>query len=234
MPSDTALRAVEAYGGEALWRGARSIEAVASVTGWAFRLKGRPFFDRVRILMEVGRPFSRLIPIGRRPGIAGVLGGADVRLEDEAGKVVESRPDARAAFTPGRRTFRWDDLDMAYFANYAFWNYFTLPALLLDERIDWQETAEGELTARFPDSLPTHCRVQQFSFDRQNGRLLRHLYTPDIISRFARAAHVVQDHSDLNGVLVPTSRRVTPFLACRALPGPVLIDITVHDFAVRS
>ncbi len=34
-----ATRVIEAYGGEAPWRAARSVEAVVSAAGWAFRLK---------------------------------------------------------------------------------------------------------------------------------------------------------------------------------------------------
>jgi hypothetical protein len=58
---------------------------------------------------------------------------------------------------------------MAYFANYAFWNYFRLPNLLLENRIEWNEKVNGVLSALFPDSIPTHSTVQEFHFDTNNG-----------------------------------------------------------------
>ena len=229
--SETAAKAVAAYGGRDLWQNARRIEAEVTASGLAFVLKWRPFFRRVRFVEEVHRPFSQLTPIGRRPGVAGVLDGGDVRLE-EGENILEERRNARGYFTPGRRLFWWDDLDMAYFANYATWNYFTLPALLMNEEITWKELRPGVLEATFPDRIPTHSRVQQFRFDTDSGRLIQHDYTADIISPLAKAANVVIGHStNADGLVYPSERRVTPRSPKgEPLPYPVLIHIQVHDY----
>lgn len=231
--SITAKRALDAYGGEALWREAKSIEAVVSARGLAFTLKRRPAFQRARIVMAVGRPYSRLTPIGLDPAVAGVLEGGDVRLEDASGKAVAERRDARGSFGGLRRQIMWDDLDMTYFANYAFWNYFTLPRLLLNETIDWRELGEGRLRATFPDHLPTHSRVQDFRFDPATGRLVQHDYTAQIISRLATAANVVLAHEVKDGVAYPSKRLVSPRAPSGgALDWPRLIEIEVHEFRV--
>ena len=231
--NETAQKAYTAYGGDKIWANAKTIEADVSAYGWAFTLKGRPFFRHARIMMEVGRPFSRLTPIGRDPHISGVLDGQDVRLEDQHGRVIAERKNARSYFPGGRRLFYWDDLDMAYFANYAFWNYFTLSALLSRPDIAWKETEPGRLEASFPETLPTHSSQQRFRFDRETGLLVQHDYTAEIISNLATAAHVVHKHTRGSNYRYASQRLVTPRTPSgRALPGPTLIGINVHDFHV--
>ncbi len=231
----TAQKALAAYGGKERWTNAKTINAEVSVHGWAFTLKRRPFFKHARISMEIARPVSRLTPIGKDPQITGVLVGHDVYLEDQNGTITEARKNARRYFPGGRRLFAWDDLDMTYFANYAFWNYFTLPALLLREDIAWKELKPGpleaSLEATFPDTLPTHNPVQRFRFDPKTGLLIQHDYTAEIISKLATAANVVLEHKQGAEILYPSRRLVTPRAPSgKALPGPTLIAITVHDF----
>jgi hypothetical protein len=230
--TETAEKAIAAYGGRTLWQNAKTLETVISASGLAFTLKRRPFFHHARMVLDVHRPFSTLTPIGRNPGITGVLDGLDVRLENGAGKVISERKNARDYFKIGRRLFYWDDLDMSYFANYASWNYFTLPALLMREEIEWKELEAGWLEGRFPDEIPTHSRVQRFRFDRETGRLIQHDYTADIISPLAAASNVVLHHSqNSTGLIYPSIRRVTPKgPKGRPLGGPVLIHLEIHDF----
>lgn len=232
MLSITALKAIEAYGGIELWKNSTRIEAEVSAKGLAFTLKRRPFFAHANIEMETSRPFSKLTPIGKNKTIAGVLDGHHVRLENEKNDTIAERLNPRTFFPFGRRLFSWDDLDMAYFANYAFWNYFTLPKLLLNEKIVWTEKAPGCLIAEFPGNIPTHNPMQEFHFDTETGLLLQHNYTAEIISQFARAANVVVSHSkNLQGLVFPDKRLVTPRgRNGKPLKKPVLIDITVHSF----
>ena len=230
--SETAEKAVAAYGGIELWRNAVAVETVVSASGLAFTLKRRPSFNHAVMTMEVHRPFCRFTPIGRDPVITGVLDGGDVRLENAQGQVIGERRDARGYFKANRRLFYWDDLDMAYFANYASWNYFTLPALLLREDIGWSELEPGRLRAVFPAYVPTHSKVQQFRFDLKTGLLIQHDYTADIISPLATAANVVHRHSEnADGLVYPSERVVTP----RSFKGtplrkPVLIHLYIHDY----
>jgi len=231
----TSEKAIAAYGGREFWSKAKTIEAEVSAHGLAFTFKGRPFFQHAKISMEVQRPIVRLAPIGNNSQITGMLDGHTVRLEDAAGKTIEERENARRYFPGGfARLFRWDDLDMSYFANYAFWNYFTLPALLMREDIDWKEIEPGWLEAAFPASIPTHSKIQRFRFDRETGRLIQHDYTVDIMSKLATAANVVMEHKQSNNIVYTSRRRVTPRAPSgKALPGPILIEITVHSFNIQ-
>ncbi len=229
---ETAEKAIAAYGGRALWQNAKRVEVEMSASGLAFTLKRRPFFRHAKMVLDVHRPFSSLTPIGRNPAVTGVLDALDVRLEDEQGKVIAERRNARDYFKIGRRLFYWDDLDMSYFANYASWNYFTLPALLMREEILWTELEPGRLEARFPDAIPTHSRLQQFRFDLQTGLLIQHDYTAQIISPLAAASNVVLQHATNSaGLVYPSIRRVTPKgPKGRPLGGPVLIHLEIHDY----
>ncbi len=234
--TETAEKAIAAYGGRAIWQSAKTLETEVTAHGLAFTLKRRPFFRRARMVMDIHRPFSTLTPIGRNPAVTGVLDGLDVRLENAEGHVISERRNARDYFKIGRRLFWWDDLDMSYFANYASWNYFTLPALLMREDIEWRELEPGSLEARFPDSIPTHSRVQRFRFECASGRLIQHDYTAQIISPLAAASNVVLQHKQNSaGLLYPSLRRVTPKgPKGKPLGGPLLIHLEIHDFRLLS
>ena len=233
--SKTAQKAIDAYGGAELWKNHMYIEAEVSVKGLAFTLKRRPFFENAKIIMEIVRPFSKITPIGKDKFVTGVLDGNSVRLENADGRIFSERENARTFFPYRRRLFYWDDLDMAYFANYAFWNYFTLPNLLLDSSIEWTETEFGTLNAIFPVNFPTHSCKQEFLFDKETGLLKQHNYTVDIISKLASAANVVKEHNKSANVVYPSSRLVTPQnRKGTALKGPVLIDITIHNLMLTN
>ena len=230
--TETAEKAIAAYGGRVLWQNAKTLETGISASGLAFTMKRRPFFRHAKMVLAIHRPFSTLTPIGLNPTITGILDGLDVRLENEKGQIISERRNARDYFKIGRRLFYWDDLDMSYFANYASWNYFTLPALLMREDIVWTELEPGWLEARFPDEIPTHSKVQRFRFDRETGLLIQHDYTADIISPLAAASNVVLQHAqNSTGLVYPSIRRVTPKgPKGKPLGGPVLIHLDIHDF----
>lgn len=229
--SETASKAIEFYGGKELWNNNKFITANVSVKGLAFILKRRPFFKNANIVAEIGKPFSMLTPIGKNETLTGVLDGNNVMLKNNLGEIVSVRNNARDYFPLGRRLLYWDDLDMTYFANYAFWNYFTFPKLLMNESIDWIEKERGVLVATFPDSLPTHCKVQEFIIDYNTGKLKQHNYAVDIISKYAKVANVTYEHSTANGINFASSRVVTPrSITGNVLKKPVMIDMKIHDF----
>jgi hypothetical protein len=235
MLSLTSKKAIEAYGGIGLWQNSKYIEAEISVKGLLFTLKRRPFFDHSIIKMEIGKPFSKLTPIGKDKNITGVLNGNDVWLENQKGVIIAVRKDARDYFPYGRRLFYWDDLDMAYFANYATWNYFTFPNLLLNENNQWIEKQPGVLEATFPDTIPTHCKTQEFHIDMSSGKLLQHNYTAEVVSSLANAANLVMEHKEENGLIFPSARRITPKSKNgKASKMPVLVDIKVHNYRLTN
>jgi hypothetical protein len=235
MLSLTAKKAIDAYGGIDLWQNSKYIEAEVSVKGLLFILKRRPYFERSIIKIDINRPFSKLMPIGNDKNIIGVLDGLDVRLEDSEGKIIASRKNARDYFPYRRRLLYWDDMDMAYFANYAFWNYLTFPNLLLNNDILWREKKEGILEATFPDSIPSHSKIQEYKIDLNTGRLIQQNYTAMVVSKLATAANLVINHSEDNGIVYPSKRLITPQSKNGdATRWPVLIDIEIHKFKLST
>jgi hypothetical protein len=162
------------------------------------------------------------------PGRRGVFEPGEVRIEDDAGRVLARRADPRAAFKGSlRRQFRWDDLDLAYFAGYAMWNYLTTPFLLARPGFEVREEGGRRLVVRFPPDVPTHSREQVFHFDAE-ARLVRHDYHAEVIGPYARAAHLCAEHRDFDGLVVPTRRRVVPRRrGGGTLPGPTLVSIAI-------
>lgn len=233
MPlTPTARRALDAYGGEALWRSAAALDVALSAGGLAFRAKWQPPLSRARQRIDVRAPRVRCEGIDRE-GNVGILDGGDVRVESRDGRLLAERREARSFFGPGRRWFFWDRLDQTYFACYAAWNYFALPAILLRDDVAWMELSDGLLEARFPPGLPTHCAVQRFRFDRRTGLLLQHDYTAEIIGGWAEAARVVLEHGDAGGVPYPRRMRMTPRRSDGSpRPWPTLVAVEVHRFEV--
>ena len=233
--SNTAKMAIDAYGGADRWLGNKQVRAVVSASGLAFTLKRRPAFERAVVECDIHRPYCRLTPIGQRADVTGVLIGQDVELQDTAGTVLERRESARSHFPFGRRTFWWDDMDMAYFAGYAFWNYLTLPRLLMNPDIVWNELEAGHLRAQFPAHIPTHSSSQDYYFDTKSGLLQRYDYTAEVIAPIARPANVVLRHSEHDGITFAAERKVTPIgFRNKPLSSPVLIHIVVHEFTLTN
>jgi hypothetical protein len=231
----TAQRAIDAYGGVDLWKSATSIEAEVSANGLLFTLKRRTPLRHARITMKVDQPVSRITPIGKLSRVTGLMRLHDVELEDEGGSSLARRTGARMYFPYGRRLFYWDDLDMAYFANYAFWNYLTFPRLLLNTDIAWTEKADGVLSAYFPEHIPTHSREQEIIFDSETGLLRQHNYNADVVTPVATAANTVIEHARFDGHDFPSLRRVTPRTRAGGARGfPLLVEITVHNYALKT
>lgn len=236
QPTGLIGRVLDAYGGAARWRAAVTVEAVVSTRGLLFKAKRQPPFDRMRASVEVHAPRARLAP-REWDGKTGVLDGRDVWLETPSGRVISTREDARRWFHGIRRGLRralyWDRLDLTYFGGYALWNYLAFPALLLRDDVKWRELGPDLLEATFPSSLPTHCAVQKFHISSATGQLVRHDYTAEVIGRWARAAHAILAHEQWEGLVYPSHRRVTPLgPGSRALPGPTLVEIVVHEWAL--
>lgn len=227
-----AARALEAYGGENLWRKARFVEATVSASGWAFRLKRVPAVRDNLFRLDATRPRASQSPVTSASERM-ILEGHSVRIETRSGEILSRRPDASKGFPYGRRLFRWDRLDQAYFSLYAVWNYLLHPALLLREDITWTQPEKNRLDAVFPSGLPTHCARQSFHYDPATGLLQRHDYTAEVFGGWARSANVVLEHDAWKDVPYPSRRRVTPRLGKnRVLPAPVLIDLRIRDWRI--
>jgi hypothetical protein len=233
MPEGLAQRLVDAYGGEERWRSATAVEARLTIGGLLFRWKRRRegYWPVVYVRCEIAEPKTRFDPIDRS-GLIAVMEGHSIRVETHTGRVLERRENGREGMPYGRRLLYWDALDIGYFFGYTMWNYLTLPALTLRDDIHWRETSDDTLEATFEPQVPTHCPVQAFHLEKETGRLRQYDYTAEPFGGFAKAAHMVTEHRDFDGLTVASKRRVKPRdpISGGPLPFPLLIWADVHEF----
>ena len=220
-----AARVLAAYGGQSHWRAAKQITTRVSAKGAAFRMKWQaPMVGREAVI-DAHAPLVKFLP---KPGdeVVEVFAGDEVRLERLDGTVIEARSNPRRYFPGGRQLLWWDRLDQTYFAGYALWNYVTFPALLIRDDIEWTEVAVDALQATFPANFPTHSAQQTFHVDPESNLVRQHDYTAAVFGGWAKAAHRVLRHEEVDGVPVGVRRRVTPRRGNgQPLPFPVLVDI---------
>lgn len=234
-----------AHGGIERWRSAATIHARVRSGGLLLRTRvpGNRLADyRITVHVQKAQTVLDPFPSGEQRG---VFENGSVRIETHDGEVISSRVNPRAAFFGRaglRRNIRWDPLDSVYFAGYAMWNYLTAPYLLTREGVEvteggmWQEGEEAWrcLNVTFPAGLDTHSPRQTFYFDG-DGHLRRHDYAPEVIGRWARAAHYCADPIQAGGLLFPTRRWVHPIgPGNRPLPFPTLVTVQLSDVWVDT
>jgi hypothetical protein len=229
--------AIEAHGGMDYWNSLDAVEAEISAHGFLFTAKRRPVLRRVRMRAATREPRFTFFDFPNPGQSAELIGNDEVRILESKGTVVARRENPRATFRGLRRQFAWDDLDFIYFGGYATWNYLTTPFLLARKgfavkALDSLRGALQPLTrlqVTFPDDVPTHSRHQVFYFDDQ--RLLRRFdYTAEVVGQWAHAAHLCEEYRTFNRLKMPTRRRVLPlFFGNRPMPGPILVELEVHD-----
>jgi hypothetical protein len=198
--------AIAAHGGIERWREIEAIEVALRCGGIAMPAKRRPgVLADVRATVDPRRPHVELHGLGTFDG-------------------EQPRPAGIA-----KRT-RWIDEDVVHFAGYALWGYMTAPFVFADDDVVVRELPRRRLRVEFPARIPAHSRRQTFQFD-ENGVLVRLDYTAEVfLGPLGRAKHVCRGHRWIDGLLVATSRRVTP----RGLPAPTLVSIEIHEFSARG
>ena len=230
---------IEAHGGAALWNRLQEVQVRAAFGGTGFRMKLLKVPIRTTITV---RRAGQHVTLGPYPctGRRGVFEGSEVRIESADGRVLSSRSQPRLAFRDFRHLFRWDALDLLYFAGYAMWTYLCVPFVLTDPAYElrpagtWQEGGQTwrKLHVRFPSGIHTHSRDQVLYAD-ERGRIVRHDYTAEPFGAGAKAAHYSTGHQDFDGLVVPARRRVHPRRADGSpRPHPTLVWINVEDVAV--
>ena len=227
--SPTAARALAAYGGEVVWRGAHTVQATVTVGGLLFQQKGINIPSHARFTVDVQRPHTVIDPVDGS-GDVGILDGFSVTIESSDGRVLERRDDVRRHLQNASLSTRWDRLNLVYFLGYAFWGYFTLPYQLMRTDIAWTELGDGELQADYGSNLPVHSRFQRFWFDTRTGLLRRNDYAPVAAAVGVDVANVVFEHQTYNGIPYTSKRRVklTPVQYGWVLPAPDFITIDVE------
>jgi hypothetical protein len=128
--------------------------------------------------------------------------------------LVAERLDPAASFARLTRQSPWDDLQVAYFASEANWNYFAATFILARpdfvgaETEPWHEDGQvrRRLLVTYPDVIVAHTGQQTYYFD--DAGLLRRLdHAVDILGG-GPAVHYPSQYREFDGIMVPTRRRV--------------------------
>ncbi|WP_405886079.1 hypothetical protein OG762_04815 [Streptomyces sp. NBC_01136] len=239
-PSNEVIRAaLEAHGGLDRWLKVAYITANVAFDGVAWDAKTREHpLTRARVTVETGEQRTILTPFlgaGRRSSYSPDL--AAVVLAD--GRVEKARAQPRAAFATDTDDTAWDELKLAYFTGFAFWNYLNLPFL-----IAWPGFVVEDVTPfpsstgtwqrvgySFPEGIATHNRLQAMYFDERS--ILQRLdYNSEIFGGQA-TAHLLSGYETVSGIPFPTRREIVPRNQDHtSAEEPVLIGMTFTDIEV--
>jgi hypothetical protein len=204
---------IEAHGGMDRWKAFQTVEASIVSGGGFFALKGLiqdPDPRQMTVWLHEQR--SSVLPYGA-PDQSTIFTPDRIAIEKLDGTVVAERFAPTDSFAGHQMNTPWDALHRAYFNGEALWTYLTTPFLLagqgvhVEETEPWKEGSETwrVLRARFPGSIETHSRVQDFFFD--DRRLLRrHDYHVNIAGGFP-AAQLTSEYVRADGISLPTKRR---------------------------
>jgi hypothetical protein len=205
--------AVAAHGGLARWNKVKAVKVEASITGGIWWVKGKgDFLKTVTVTAETASERVTLdLPEKNKRA---TFEPARIVLETTSGTPIEIRDNPEKSFEGQQRDTPWDDVQVAYFAGEALWTYLNTPFLYTHEGFATEEVApirvENEtwrrLKVTFPDAVKSHTR-EQISCFGPDGLLRRHDYTVDILGG-ATGLNYASDYRDVDGIIVPTKRRV--------------------------
>lgn len=223
--SDLLQEMLEAAGGLDRWRQVETVIVKGEMGGLILDIKSDFDSNPVRTAtITAGTPGLIVEPYLEKE-TRGVFGGDFVRIESLDGQVKAERHNPRDYFLRAphkwKRFFRWDSLDVLYFAGYAIWNYFNTPFFLAEpgvmtEEIDpWQDSDHKLyrcLRVAFPAGFHTHGSDQVFFVHTEGPELglVHHFqYTAEILGSWAKAIHFTSNFGDFGGIRFPTTRRAT-------------------------
>ena len=232
--------AIGAHGGMGRWQELSRFRAAASITGALWALKGKPGLLHDVVLEGETRDQRLKITPFPWPGRYATWEPHRQTIETDDGMLVADRRDTAESFVGLTRQSPWNDMQVAYFAGEANWNYFVAPFLFarpdfaVEEIEPWHEDGQTwrRLLVTYPDTVVAHCRQQTYSYD-DDGLLRRLDYTVDILGG-GPAVHYPSEYRDFDGILVPTRRRVyvrNPDGSPQLDSVSVAIDVTEVTFA---
>jgi hypothetical protein len=231
--------AVNAHGGLKRWNEINTITVAASLTGaiWFVKSQGDYLKD---VVMTVDTKKERLVTDFPGQDKRFIFEPQRLVMERGDGTLVQQREDPEKIFVGQFRETPWDDLQVAYFQGEALWTYLNTPFLYTRPEFVTEEIApievDGEqwrrLKITFPDSIKSHTR-EQISCFGPDGLIRRHDYTVDILGG-ATGLNYASDYRDVDGIIIPTKRRIYAYEGdYQLVPEPLLVKIDMGEITVR-
>jgi hypothetical protein len=230
--------ALKAHGGLDRWKKVKAIKVAASITGAIWFVKGKgDFLKNVVLTAETGNEGVTIDFPGQDK--RAVFKPNRVMIEKADGTLIEARDSPEKSFEGQQRETPWDEIHVAYFVGEALWTYLNTPFLYTHDGFTTEEIpsikVEGEtwrrLKVTFPDNVKSHSK-EQISCFGPDGLLRRHDYTVDILGG-ATGLNYASDYRDVDGIIVPTKRRVYAYEGDYLLvKEPLLVAIDMGEITV--
>jgi hypothetical protein len=227
--------AVKAHGGLERWNKIKAIKVAASITGAIWYVKGKPDVLKDVVLTAETREERVTVDFTGQNKQARFEPDRIV-LESANGGLIDARDNPERSFEGQQRETPWDDIDVVYFVGEALWTYLNTPFLYTYDGFLTEEVpsiqVENEtwrrLKVTFPDSVKSHTK-EQISCFGPDGLLRRHDYTVDILGG-ATGLNYAMDYRDVDGIIVPTKRRVYAYEGdYQLVKEPLLVAIDMGD-----
>ena len=236
--NDLLALAVKAHGGLDRWNKVKAIKVAASLTGAIWWVKGKgDYLKDVVVTAETQE--ERLILDFPGQNKRSIFKPNRIVNETSNGTLIEARDDPEKSFAGHQRETPWDDIHVVYFAGEALWTYLNTPFLYTHEGFITEEIpsikVDGEtwrrLKVTFPDNVKSHTR-QQISCFGPDGLLRRHDYTVDVLGG-ATGLNYASDYHDVDGIIVPTKRRVYAYEGdYQLVKEPLLVAIDMGEITL--
>jgi hypothetical protein len=229
---------VKAHGGLDRWNKVKAIKVAASITGaiWYVKSKG-DFLKNVVLTAETRK--ERLTVDFPGQDKRAIFEPGRIVIEKVDGTLIEARDDPEKSFKGQQRETPWDDIDVAYFVGEALWTYLNTPFLYTHNGFNTEEISSiqvgGEtwrrLKVTFPDNVKSHTK-EQISCFGSDGLLRRHDYTVDILGG-ATGLNYASNYRDVDGIIVPTQRRVYAYEGdYQLVKEPLLVAIDMGEITL--
>ena len=230
--------AVKAHGGLDRWNKVKAIKVAASITGAIWFVKGKGDVLKNVVLTAQTRNERVTVDFPGQDKRA-VFEPNRIVIEKVDGTLIEARDNPEKSFEGQQRETPWDDIQVAYFVGEALWTYLNTPFLythdgFLTEEISSIQVA-GEtwrrLKVTFPDNVTSHSK-EQISCFGPDGLLRRHDYTVDILGG-ATGLNYASDYRNVDGIIVPTKRRVYAYEGdYQLVKEPLLVGIDMGEITL--
>ena len=230
--------AIKAHGGLERWEKVTSVTAGASITGAIWYVKGRPdVLKSVQVRADTTAERLTMVFVGQDK--RSTFQPDRVVIETGDGTLIDARDDREASFEGQTTDTPWDDIHVAFFSGEALWTYLNVPFLYARDDFESEEIAaieaNGEVWRRlkvtFPATVKSHTH-EQISCFGPDGLLRRHDYTVDILGG-ATGLNYVSEYQDVDGIIVPTRRRVYAYEGdYQLVKEPLLVAIDLANIAL--
>jgi hypothetical protein len=232
--------AVKAHGGLERWNKVKSIKVAASITGAIWYVKGKGDFLK-NVILTADTRNERVTVDFRGQDKRAVFTPSRIVLETVNGTLIEARDNPEKSFEGQQRETPWDDIQVVYFVGEALWTYLNTPFLYTYDGFTTKEIPsihiDGEIWRRlrvnFPDTVKSHTK-EQISCFGPDGLLRRHDYTVDIL-RGATGLNYASDYRNVNGIIMPTKRRVYAYEGdYQLVEEPLLVAIDMGEITLAN